>query len=664
MLELAPGTTLGAYVITARLGRGGMATVYQAHHPALDRNVAIKVLWPTLAETPGFLERFRREARAASRLRHPHILTVYDFGEHDGIAYMVTELLPGGSLAERLGRPLPYTEILRVLRGIGSALDVAHRAGLIHRDVKPSNILFTRDGEPVLADFGIARLLETEEQNLTVSGTMIGTPHYMAPELATGDEIGPFSDLYSLGVVLYEMLTGELPFQRETPLATIRAHIHEPAPPISEKVRRTSAAVDMVVAQAVAKEPRLRYRSGIALATAFEDALLSDDPPTPRPGSIAPIRPPAPRQTPKPGDTWSGTPPPGAANPGYGRDSYGGVSGSGGGYPQGSSAPGFPPRYPTGSGPFQPRPPADSGRWQGQGASQSDYGEVIPGPPRAAWTNQVSDTERWRQGAAPPRQPRRVWPLALMVVLLIGAAATAGAYVARSRGYELPFSVPDLAGLAATRTPTAPPVVTMTPTRVGSVFGPGGQGTPGAGGSPSPVASATVSAPTPQPSSSPLAADPTGTPTVTPEPSLTPSATPEPPTATPTLDPIRGPLTVQFVSPADGAQVPARPPIIGRKAGAQSPDQHLWLLIHPEGSGDNWWPYKGEVLTERDGSWQITDVEIGGPPGSRHVLAIGVVDEQAHRTMLNQIRTQQDEPFVGGQPPDFQELSRVTVIKR
>src|SRR4051794_7040047 len=181
MLELAPGTALGAYVITARLGRGGMAVVYLAHHEALDRQVAIKVLWPSLADTPGFLERFRREARAASRLRHPNILTVYDFGSQDGLTYMVTELLPGGSLADRLGRPLSFSLALRVVQGIGAALDVAHAAGLIHRDVKPSNILFTREGEPVLADFGIARVLDG--QQLTVQGSLIGTPHYMAPEM-------------------------------------------------------------------------------------------------------------------------------------------------------------------------------------------------------------------------------------------------------------------------------------------------------------------------------------------------------------------------------------------------------------------------------------------------------------------------------------------------
>src|SRR3954471_11652389 len=164
MLELAPGTALGAYVITARLGRGGMAVVYLAHHEALDRQVAIKVLWPSLADTPGFAERFRREARAASRLRHPNILTVYDFGTQDGITYMVTELLPGGSLAERVARPVSLDQALRVLKGIGAALDIAHAAGLVHRDVKPSNILFTSDDEPVLADFGIARLIDGEAQ--------------------------------------------------------------------------------------------------------------------------------------------------------------------------------------------------------------------------------------------------------------------------------------------------------------------------------------------------------------------------------------------------------------------------------------------------------------------------------------------------------------------
>ena len=137
-----------------------------------------------------------------------------------------------------------------------------------------------------------------------------------------------------------------------------------------------------------------------------------------------------------------------------------------------------------------------------------------------------------------------------------------------------------------------------------------------------------------------------------------------PPTPTPGADPRRGPLAVQIVSPADGAAVPARPPIVGRRTGLQGPDEHLWLLIHPDGGPDNWWPYKGELIADRDGGWQLSDVEIGGPPGSRHVLAIGVVDAAGHDLIQQQIREQQDEPFVGGQPPGFRELARVTVVKR
>ena len=182
--------------------------------------------------------------------------------------------------------PLPYTEVLRVLRGIGSALDAAHAAGLIHRDVKPSNILFTRDGEPVLADFGIARLIEAEEQ-LTVQGTLIGTPHYMAPEMASGEEVGQSSDLYSLGVVLYEMLAGEPPFPRPTPIAVVRAHIHEPPPPLSLREPAASRTVSTPSCRGRSRSsPAQRYRSGAALAAAFEDAILAGDPPTPRPGSV------------------------------------------------------------------------------------------------------------------------------------------------------------------------------------------------------------------------------------------------------------------------------------------------------------------------------------------------------------------------------------------
>jgi serine/threonine protein kinase len=614
MLEIAPGTSLGAYVITARIGRGGMATVYQAHHPALDRDVAIKVLWRSLAETPGFLERFRREARAASRLRHPNILTVYDFGEADGIAFMVTELLPGGTLADRLGHPLPFTEVLRVVRGIGAALDVAHHAGLIHRDVKPSNILFTRDGEPVLADFGIARLVEAEEQ-LTVQGTLIGTPHYMAPEMASGEEAGPSSDLYSLGVVLYEMLAGEPPFPRPTPLATVRAHVHESPPSLAQRDPTISAAISAVVAHALAKHPADRFRSGLALAAAFEEAVLSGEPPTPRPGSVAPIftRPTDPDAT-------------------------------------------F--EIPRGAVPPTHRLPRTD--------APGDYGAVIPGPPNASWGDPASNTERWPRPATAPRR-RRYSPLGLLVIVVMALLVTAGAFLARSTGLGVDFGFGP--SQTATRTPTSGGVVTQTPAPGGPAFGT----SPTAGLSPvpgqsvpspppivtpaspvaiveSPVAEASPDAVTPATATVPTTATPSTTPTVAPP--------------TPTVDPRRGPLNVQFTTPNDGASVPARPPVAGRRTGLQGPDEHLWMLIHPDGGPDNWWPYKRELIADRDGAWRLDDVEIGGPPGSRHVLAVGVVDAATHQQILNQIRDRQDEPFVGGQPPGFQELTRVTVVKR
>jgi eukaryotic-like serine/threonine-protein kinase len=626
MLELASGTALGSYVITARIGRGGMASVYQAHHPALDRNVAIKVLWESLADQPGFLERFRREARAASRLRHPNILTVYDFGEEDGIAYMVTELLPGGTLADRLSGPLQFTEVLRVLRGIGSALDAAHDAGLIHRDVKPSNILFTRDGEPVLADFGIARIAEAEE-HLTVKGTLIGTPHYMAPEMAAGEEVGRASDLYSLGVVLYEMLAGEPPFPRPTPIAVVRAHIHESPPPLAERHPPLPAEIDAVVARALAKRPDQRYRSGAALAAAFEDAMLDGDPPTPRPGAIA---------------TWNGLPvdtPPA----------------------EGVTA--------------EMAPWAEPATREARAQTSFDpYEAVIPGPPGAYGPAPNAYTDRWPQ-ATPVRRERGAgfWPL--VIVALIAVLVTAGAFFARSTDLLSQLGLTD--DPAATQTPRAGPIVTVTTvptTAPGNVTTPGPVTPPALGiASPSPEAGASPAA-SPGAGASPIAATsptavtappPSSGQAATTPPTTTPpsSGQAEPPTPTP--DSRRGPLAAQFVSPVNGSAVPARPPIVGRRTGLQAPDEHLWMLIQPEGSTENnWWPYKQELIADRDGGWRIEDVEIGGPPGSKHVLVIGVADASTHQAILTQIKERQDEPFVGGQPPGFRELSRVVVTKR
>ena len=218
---MTAGDTLNGYRIVEPLGAGGMATVYRAYQPALDRFVAVKVLAANAGQDPRFRERFRREAQTVAALRHPNILVVYDWGEQDGTAYLVSELVEGGTLADRLGTPLTCEQSLQFLRPVASALDYAHERGVVHRDVKPSNVLLHPDGTPVLADFGVARMLEGSAF-LTSAGVLVGTPAYMAPEVLDEGEAGPSVDLYALGVMLYEMLTGSVPFTAATPKSETR----------------------------------------------------------------------------------------------------------------------------------------------------------------------------------------------------------------------------------------------------------------------------------------------------------------------------------------------------------------------------------------------------------------------------------------------------------
>ena len=219
-MSLSPGVALGPYRILERLGRGGMATVYKAHHPALDRYVAIKVLPEFFAEDETYRDRFQQEARSVARLKHPNILNVFDYGQTDEITYLVLELVEGGTLAQILGSPMELEDVVRILRPLASALDHAHSQGILHRDIKPSNILIQKDGAPVLADFGLSRMTSSVRR-LTASGTVMGTPEYMSPEQVVGEAIGSTSDLYSFAVVAYEMLTGRVPFQADTPAAVL-----------------------------------------------------------------------------------------------------------------------------------------------------------------------------------------------------------------------------------------------------------------------------------------------------------------------------------------------------------------------------------------------------------------------------------------------------------
>src|SRR5262245_276349 len=189
-----------------------MATVYKAYHPALDRYVAIKVLPEFFAEEEEYRIRFQQEALSVARLRHPNILNVFDFGQERGIAYLVLELVSGGTLADRLGTRIDIHDTVALLKPLAEALDHAHRNGVLHRDIKPTNILLHLDGTPVLADFGLAKLA-LSVRRITASGIVMGTPEYMSPEQAAGEQIGPASDIYSFAIVAYEMLTGRVPFQ-------------------------------------------------------------------------------------------------------------------------------------------------------------------------------------------------------------------------------------------------------------------------------------------------------------------------------------------------------------------------------------------------------------------------------------------------------------------
>ena len=277
------GRRLGKYEIRAEVGRGGMGTVYLAHDPFLQRRVAIKVLAPHLVGQPGLIERFLREARAAARLKHPHIVTIYDVGQEGSTYYFVMEYVEGPSLAEALRQrgPMSPGGAVKLLRAVASALDYAHEQGLVHRDVKPGNILLGPGGEPALGDFGIARA--AEDSRLTTTGTLVGTPEYMSPEQARGDEVDHRTDLYSLAIVAYELLGGQPPFGGGTPHGVLYRQVHEPPPSLRRprpegEGQGWPPAVDPVLRKALAKEPAERYETAAAFVEALAHALGAERP--------------------------------------------------------------------------------------------------------------------------------------------------------------------------------------------------------------------------------------------------------------------------------------------------------------------------------------------------------------------------------------------------
>jgi serine/threonine protein kinase len=288
------GQNLGPYRIMEQVGRGGMATVYKAYQPAMDRHVAVKVLSAHFMQDPSFVERFEREARTIARLEHPHILPVHDYGKApDGTTYIVMRYINAGTLSDLLKQgPLSVNEIVHLFSQIGDALAYAHEQGILHRDMKPSNILIDPRNQAFLTDFGLARIIEGDSH---LTGSMIvGTPAYMAPEQGQGRPADKRSDIYALGVVLYEMVTGRPPFEAETPMAVMIKHMTEPLPLPSTLNPNLSPAVERVILKALAKEPEARYQSVTDMVRVLQEAvtemptLPSMPKPTPSPIQTTP----------------------------------------------------------------------------------------------------------------------------------------------------------------------------------------------------------------------------------------------------------------------------------------------------------------------------------------------------------------------------------------
>lgn len=272
------GQSLGRYHILEGLGEGGMAFVYKAYDTRLEADVAVKVIRTEALPQNAVeraLKRFEREAKALARLTHPNIVKVTDFGEHGGKPYLVMPYLPGGTLKQLLkNQPMAWNEAAHLLLPIARALDYAHRRGTIHRDVKPSNILITEDGEPMLTDFGIAKIIDEEvTMDLTGTSAAVGTPEYMAPEQVTARNVDHRADIYALGVVFYEMVTGRKPFTADTPMAVLFKHASEPLPRPKGIVPSLPDAVEKILLKALAKDPAERYADMGAFAAALEAAM-------------------------------------------------------------------------------------------------------------------------------------------------------------------------------------------------------------------------------------------------------------------------------------------------------------------------------------------------------------------------------------------------------
>lgn len=294
------GQTVGSYRLIQQMGQGGMATVYKAYHAALDRYVAIKVLHPVFTEDASFLARFQREAKTVARMDHPNIVPIYDYAELEGRPYLVMKFIEGETLKARMARSaLSREEILAITRAVGAALSYAHRNKILHRDIKPSNVLLSGDGQIYLADFGLARMAQSGESSLTAD-RLVGTPQYMSPEQALSKpDLDARTDIYSFGVMLYEMLVGRVPFNADTPFAVIHDHIYTPLPLPRQVKPDLPEAIERVLLKALAKNPDDRFADVTELVSAMEKAFSEAETIPLAPAESAPVAAPEPMPSPE-----------------------------------------------------------------------------------------------------------------------------------------------------------------------------------------------------------------------------------------------------------------------------------------------------------------------------------------------------------------------------
>jgi serine/threonine protein kinase len=292
------GKSLGQYQILESIGKGGMAEIFRAYQPSVKREVVVKVLSETLRDDPGFVEQFTQEVDVIAHLQHPHIIPIYDFGQHEEDLYIVMAYLRGGTLADRIDKSpqgMPAAELVRLMDLIADGLDYAHSKYILHRDLKPNNILMDEDENPYIADFGLAR--HTGGKIEITNTMMTGTAAYMAPEIARVGKSTKSSDIYALGVILFEMLTGQLPYQGKTPYNVLSAHVNQPIPRIHELRPDLPEAMQAVLDRALAKDPSGRFATARELASALKDTLapaieraLNSTTPSPAPAAIGEVK--------------------------------------------------------------------------------------------------------------------------------------------------------------------------------------------------------------------------------------------------------------------------------------------------------------------------------------------------------------------------------------